>query len=213
MVLTGSPGILDVMSDDQITDVRPEATGGRRLRSTLLAAGAAVGMTLAGLGVAQAQTDDSADSPPANEQPAGPEAKKPFRHHVAGGKGHHKLGPGMGIHGEAVTHKPGGGYQTIAHQVGKVTSVAADRLEVLSEDGFKRSYVVNDDTLVNAGNNGIADVQSGDEVRVTAIVENGQARAVAVNDGTRIRQSRERWMPPPRLAPAPAPAPSEGPGA
>jgi hypothetical protein len=179
------------MSADQIsTPAETAPANGRRLRSTLLAAGAALGMTLAGLGVAQAQTEGGTEQPPAAE----PERK--MLRHKGGGRGHH--GFGMGIRGEAVTRRPGGGFQTIAHQIGEVTEVSATSINVKSEDGFERTYVVNDDTLVNAGNDGIADVKAGDRVRLTAIVaDGGQARAVDVHDVTRIRESRQRWMPGP----------------
>lgn len=192
MDFTGSGRIMGVMSEDQIST--PADSGGRRLRSTLLAAGAALGMTLAGLGVAQAQTDDGREQkPPASAGAAEPE-RKTLRH-KGPGRGHH--GIGMGIRGEAVMRKPGGGFQTVAHQSGDVTAVSATSITLKSEDGFERSYLVNDDTLVNAGDDGIADVKVGDQVRLTAILEDGgRARAVRIHDLTRIRESRQRWMPP-----------------
>ncbi|MBA2751148.1 MAG: hypothetical protein H0U41_02775 [Actinobacteria bacterium] len=112
---------------------------------------------------------------------------------------------GMGIHGEHVTAAPGGGYQTIATQRGEVTDVNDSSIAVKSEDGFTRTYSVDDNTLVNAGNQGIADVKKGDQVHVKAIVKDGKAAAVQVNDGTQVGRIHDRWMPPP-------PAPGTGTG-
>lgn len=174
----------------------------RSWRNRVIAIGAAAGLTLAGLGVASAQTD--AADPPAvdGDGPAvvmpGPGGKM-----FAGGRGGHMgfaMGMGMGIHGENTVPGPNGeGYQTIAHQTGEVTEVSASSVTVKSVDGFSRSYTVNDDTLVNAGNDGIADVKKGNDVRVTAVVKDGKATAVALHDQTNIAASREKWAPMPKL--------------
>lgn len=164
---------------------------GSRRRATLVAAGAAVGLTLAGLGVAAAQTDEQAPTaakPPAAQAP-------PMGHHGPGGPGGHKAMMGA-LHGEFTTKAPGGGYQTLATQVGEVTAVSAGSITVKSEDGYSRTYSVDDGTLVNAGNNGIADVKDGDNVHVTAVVADGKARAVDIDDGTQVRELRGRWAPP-----------------
>ena len=39
-------------------------------------------------------------------------------------------------------------------------------------------------------------MKTGDQVHVIALVKDGKATAVALRDGTRIRESRERWAPP-----------------
>ena len=162
---------------------------GSSWRKGLVATGAAVGLTLAGLGIAGAQTDEA---PPTTEAPADDAAPRK-------GPGHrgHK-GMGMGIHGEFTTKAPNGGYQTLAHQVGEVTAVNADSVTVKSEDGFSRTYSVDDGTLVNAGNNGIADVKTTDKVRVTAVVADRKARAVDIDDATQVKELRSRWAPPRR---------------
>ena len=166
-------------------------TGGssrrRRLRAGLVAGGAAVGLILAGLGIAAAQTQP----PPPGPNPAAPGPAPPL-----GGSGRHGKGMGMGIHGEFVTRAPGGGFQTVASQVGEVTDVSASSIAVRSEDGFSRTYGVDDNTLVNAGNQGIADVKKGDQVRIMAVVRDGKAQAVKINDATQVDQLRGRWMPP-----------------
>ena len=104
---------------------------------------------------------------------------------------------GMGIHGEHVTAAPGGGYQTVATQKGEVTDVNDSSIAVKSEDGFTRTYGVDDNPVVNAGNQGIGDVKKGDQVHVTAIVKDGKASAGDVRDVTQLRQLRDRWSPHP----------------
>jgi hypothetical protein len=162
-------------------------------RKGLVAAGAALGLTLAGLGVSWAQTDDS--TPPTTEVPAEPPAVKPDggarRHHGPGARGV----KGMGIHGEHTVRAQGGGYQTIATQQGEVTEVNATSLKVKSEDGYERTYVVDDDTMVNAGNDGIADVKVRDQVHVMAVVADGKANAKNVMDTTQAKALREKWAP------------------
>ena len=184
-------------------DAAPRTARGRSLRSGLVAAGAAVGLALAGLGVAVAQTDASTTTRSAQLEAPGPRQ---------GGPGHRGLGhPGFGmggIHGEFTTRAPGGGYQTIASQRGEVTEVSSSSLTVKSEDGFSRTYGVDDNTLVNAGNSGIGDVKQGDQVRVMAVVRDGKASAVDVNDGTQVGQLRSRWIPPRPEPPGPGNRPS-----
>jgi len=178
-------------------DNAPRPRRGRT--AALVAAGVLGGAVLAGFATASAQTP----SPSAGSQdgaapmpggPGGPGHGPGGRH---GGKGH-----GMGIHGEFVTRQPDGtGYQTIATQQGEVTAVSATSITVKSEDGFSRTYAVDDNTLVNAGNDGIDDVAEGDDVRVTALVADGKASAVRVDDGTNVERLDGRWRPAPPAAP------------
>jgi hypothetical protein len=177
-------------------------------RSWLVAGAAAVGMMLAGFGVAAAQTDPSTTTSSSattstDAQAPGlvapgtagqaPNAQKGLG--PRGKRGLGKFGLGRGIHGEMTTRAPGGGYQVLATQVGEVKSVSATSLTVQSVDGFSRTYIVDDGTLVNAGNNGIADVHDKDTVRVIAIVKDGKATAVRIGDVTQIKQSTSRWLP------------------
>ncbi|HET9441923.1 MAG TPA: hypothetical protein VFO65_01300 [Acidimicrobiales bacterium] len=196
----------------------PPGAGGRRWRAGIVAAGAAFGLTLAGLGVAVAQTDGTTTAPPVSGADPAPEAVKPRPLHREGGHkpaGGPRMGPGagmgMGIHGEFTTRAPGGGYQTLATQHGEVTEVSALALTARSEDGYSRTYVVDDGTLVNAGNEGIADVKVGDRVHVVAVVTDGTARAVSVQDLTQVRALHDKWAPPHRgPGPEPVPAPDGG---
>jgi hypothetical protein len=167
-------------------------------RSTLVAVGVAVGFILAGLGVAAAQTSSSTTTPEPGSSSTVPNAEAPAP--GPGFKGHgfrHGFGLGLGaLHGEFTTPAPGGGYQTLATQAGQVTSVDASSIAVKSEDGFTRTYSVDDNTIVTAGNNGIADVKSGDDVHVIGVVEDGKARAVEVIDITNVKTLGEKWRPP-----------------
>lgn len=199
------------MDDDPTAEQTPSPgrPRGRSFRAGLVAGGAALGLTLAGLGVAAAQTDGSMPAPAPNAPAPGQQAPPPGPPDGPGrrGKGGHGMGMGMGIHGEHVTPAPGGGYQTVATQKGEVTDVNDSSIAVKSEDGFTRTYSVDDNTLVNAGNQGIADVKTGDRVHVRAIVKDGKAAAVQVNDRTQMGRIRDRWMPP-RPAPGAANPPN-----
>jgi hypothetical protein len=173
----------------------------RTQAAALVTAGVVGGVVVAGLATANAQTSPTpspstgTQQAPPQDAPGGP---------GPGGRGHGGRGGGFGpsIHGEFTTPAPNGGYQTVATQAGEVTAVSASSVTVKSEDGYSRTYGVDDNTLVNAGNDGIADVKKGDDVRVTAIVSGGTAKAVEVNDGTNIGELRGRWQPgPPPGAP------------
>lgn len=181
---------------DEGDQVEPPGDRGRRVRRTLVGAGAALGLTLAGLGIAAAQTDSSTTTtaPPEHTTSTAASAHGGAVHsgrHDGGGEGH-----GLGIHGDFTTRAPGGGYQTLATQVGEITSVNSSSITVKSEDGYSRTYTVDDNTLVNAGNNGIDDVKTGHQVRVLAHVAGGQARAVDIVDTTQVGQLHQRWAPP-----------------
>jgi hypothetical protein len=177
----------------------------RALAAGLVGAGVVGGIVLAGFHTASAQTDPT----PAPSTSAAPGTPGSAPDGAPGGRGPGGRGPGgphggmgMGIHGEFVTRAPNGGYQTMANQAGEVTAVSATSVTVKSEDGYSRTYTVNDGTLVNAGNDGIADVKTGDDVHVLATVVSGKATAVEVHDGTNIKASRDRWAPPPPAPPA-----------
>jgi hypothetical protein len=163
-----------------------------RFRKGVVAVGAAAGLTLAGIGYAAAQSDTpNTTTPPAAQDRQRPERGPMMKRHLGG--------PGMkmgGIHGEFTTRNAAGdGWQKIATQLGDVTAVDRDSIKVKSEDGYEKSYNVNDNTLVNAGNNGIDDVKVGDKVHVTAQIVDGKYNAVDVHDVTQIKDSMDRWRP------------------
>ncbi len=152
----------------------------------LFAAGLIMGVTLAGLNLAGAQTTPTPDVPAVEEKSARPFAGKGMRMGA---------GPKHALHGEFTTPAPDGGYQRMAMQRGEVTAVSSSSLTVKSEDGFTRTYAVDETTMVNAGRDGIEDVDSGDQVHVMAVLSGDDARAVQVHDRTKMKESRARWMP------------------
>jgi len=174
----------------------------------VFAAGLVLGVVLASLNVAGAQSSSPSPSgrtgtfPGHFGRPDHGIDQGPF-----GGEGFGPGGFGPGVlHGEFTTPAPGGGYQTLVVQSGTVTSVNATSVAVRSADGFTRTYTVDDNTLVIAGNNGIADVKNGDEVWITAVVSGGKATAIHVLDATNVRRLRSLWHPPlPRLPAEPSP--------
>jgi hypothetical protein len=138
---------------------------------------AAVAATTVAGGVAWASTGDNTLAPstsPSTQQNAPQTDKGPG---PRGGKF------GDALHGEFVTAKDGGGYETIATQKGEVTAVSATSITVKSADGYSRTYTVNADTKVN--NSGkIADITTGETVRIRAVVSGETATATMISDGT-----------------------------
>jgi hypothetical protein len=138
---------------------------------------------------------------PGPAQPPAP-GKHFGRGHGHGPFGGRLFGPGPfgglgkfgGIHGEFTLKKPdGSGFQTWATQLGEVTEVSASSITVKSEDGFSRTYTLDENTVVNAGRDGIGTVKTGDTVRVVGLVEDGKARAAAVMDSTSLGRIGEHW--------------------
>ena len=183
------------MDQEQQDTARPSPNRRRRLWIALGAGAVAVAAVVAGLGMASAQTTTTPTS-----------TTVPDRHEKLPGGFHG--GPkgfgGPGIHGEFTTRGPNGGYQTLANQVGEVTAVDDHSITVKSEDGFSRTYGVDENTLVNAGRDGIGSVKTGETVHVTALVNDGKATAVDIVDSTSVGRLRQRWHP---RRPAPPDAP------
>lgn len=158
----------------------------RRSPTTIVAFLVVAAVAAVGIGSAVAQTGTP-------EPKADAKAERKFGKH---GFKHGMRGFGFGaLHGEFTTRAPGDGFQVVAMQRGEVTAVDADSITVRSEDDYTRTYVVNDDTLVNAGDEGIGDVKRGDTVHVMAIVTDGDARAVRISDGTQMQRLKRKWMP------------------
>jgi hypothetical protein len=179
---------------DDVVEVAPPAPRRRKplYAAGLVGAGLVAGLVLAGLNVATAQT--SPTPAPSTAPDARPGHRGPFGGFRHGGPGM-RDGLGAALHGEFTTAAPGGGYQVMAMQVGDATAVSATSVTVKSKDGYSRTYAVNDNTLVNAGNVGIGDVKTGDTVRVMAVVKDGTANAVRVMDVTTVGALRDKWAP------------------
>jgi hypothetical protein len=201
----------------------PDGGRNRRIGRVPIIAGAVVAsFFVVGLGVAYAQSDSSGTTattlpavvpPPAGQiapapaptpAPPGPNAPPGGRfgrgHHGGpfgklfgmGGFGH--FGRGGPLHGEFTIRKPdGSGFQTMAVQTGEVTAVSPSSITVKSEDGFSRTYSVDENTVVGSGSDGIGTVKTGDTVRVAGVVDGGQAKAAAILDSTSLGKIGEHW--------------------
>jgi hypothetical protein len=180
-----------------------ERTGIRKIsgRQWFVIAAVAAVMLGGGIGAAVAQTSGGSTSTTA---PGAPGAKGPRGPGGPGGPGGRFRGgpafgfgggPGGSIHGEFVQPDGSGGYRTVDQQVGDVTSVSSSSISVKSADGFSKTYSVDQNTVVNAGRDGIGSVKNGDKVSVNAVVTNGQAAARSVQDQTTLGQIRQHWNP------------------
>src|SRR5205085_4521696 len=110
-----------------------------------------------------------------------------------GGFGH-GFGRFGGLHGEFTIKKPdGSGYETVATQTGEVTAVSPSSITVKSEDGFSRTYSVDENTVVGSGRDGIGNVKTGDTVNVAGIVDAGKASAAAILDSTGLGKIGQHW--------------------
>jgi hypothetical protein len=98
------------------------------------------------------------------------------------------------VHGSAVVPKPGGGYQTIAFQNGKVTAVSSTSIALHSADGYSHSYRVTSSTLVNAQRDGIGSIKAGNQVIVTATVSGSTATATRIIDVSLLQQDFHRFF-------------------
>ena len=188
----------------QASPTAPPAPPARKNRHRLpaLAAGAAVaGLAVGAAALAGAATQPSGaptqETAPPN-QPAPPNPPGPPDHPGPRGPKGPRVGVGPGIHGEFVVPAPNGGFETLASQRGTVSDVSATSIKLKSEDGFERTYVVDENTVVNAGRDGIADVKNGDTVQLVAVVTGSTAKAVEVRDMTTLEQHRGTWVPKPR---------------
>ena len=155
-------------------------------------------LIVGGLGIAAAQNDPGPPpAPPTSPPPGGdPEGAgrgrrldEPGRH----GRGR-PFGPMGALHGEFVTPS-GSGYRTLAVQRGRVTQVSSGSITLRSDDGFTRTYALDDNTVVSAGRDGIGDVKEGDTVGVTAVVDGGTARAMRLHDATTTEAIRRHRAP------------------
>jgi hypothetical protein len=98
------------------------------------------------------------------------------------------------VHGTVVVPKPGGGYQTVAFQNGKVTAVSSTSITLHSADGYSHTYQVTSSTLVNARRDGIGSIKAGNQVVVTATVSGSTATATRVIDVSLIQQGFQRFF-------------------
>jgi hypothetical protein len=94
------------------------------------------------------------------------------------------------LHGQFVEAKPGGGYQTVDVQNGQVTAVSSTSITLKSSDGFTKTYVVTNSTMVDAQRDGIGSVKVGNQAAVFATVSGSTVTAANVADLTLFQQNR-----------------------
>jgi len=207
---------------DDVAMAVPGADAVRRSRATriVIAVSVVAGFFLAGLGVAFARTNSHAthllaapaavkaqttapSTPNATTPGNGAPKGGPFAHFGHGGRFGGKLfglggfggfGRFGGLHGEFTIKKPdGSGFETVATQTGEVTAVSPSSITVKSEDGFSRTYSVDENTVVGSGRDGIGSVKTGDTVNVAGIVDGGKSSAAAILDSTGLGKIGEHW--------------------
>lgn len=208
------------------TDPGPDETGAtagpdRRRMILPVAVGASAlvlgGVAFVAAGGASAQDSTASPSATSDEDGEGATIRERMRERLGdlrGMGGHHGPVPtaggplGGGIRGELVVPDDDGtGYRTILTQAGEVTAVSATSITVRSQDDYTHTYVVSEDTSVNAGRDGIGDVEVGHDVRLLAVREGGDDSAVHIGDLTTMQESGERW----RFGPGPLHGPVEKP--
>ena len=112
-----------------------------------------------------------------------------------GGRGHGGPGgAGGSIHGQ-FTVPDGSGYRNVDTQTGQVTDVSQGSITVKSSDGFSKTYSVTENTLVNAGRDGIGSVKSGDTVQLSASDNGTTAEAMNIDDVTTSSAIHDHWRP------------------
>ena len=178
------------------TTEQPAPVRGAGRRRAIYTAALATGLALGGFGIAAAQTEtpDTTPPPAVDGDDAGPERRLAFK----GGPGFGMMGGRGAIHGEfVVPDGDGDGYRTAVVQRGTVTAVDGSSVTVRSEDGFSETYTVDDNTLVNAGNDGIGDVEVDDEVHVHGYAADGSGdpHAAHIVDETGLGEIRRHWHP------------------
>ncbi|MDQ1585171.1 MAG: hypothetical protein QOJ90_1901 [Actinomycetota bacterium] len=178
-------------------------------KSAIAAVAVSAGLAAGAAGVALADNSTSAtptaaptaapNDRPGPGTPGGPGA--PLGKRLRGGPG---MGMGVGgaLHGELVVPGPGGGYQTVLIQRGKVTAVSSTSITLKSDDGFTSTYIVTADTMVNAARDGIATIKKGADANVLAVKKAGKATALRIGDRSLQKQFRDKFRGP--LAPKPA---------
>jgi hypothetical protein len=194
----GRPGWMLPTGPIGPTGLRP------RSRRPYIVAGVAVAALLGGAGAALAASRSSAPAAPAsavitNPSPSPGQSAGP----VPAVPGFHRFGPGPRfgggpfgvVHGQFVMGKPGGGYQTVDVQNGRVTAVSSTSITLKSADGFTKSYAVTGSTLVDAQRDGIGSVKVGNQASVQATVSGSTATALSIEDLTLLQRDRPPYAP------------------
>jgi hypothetical protein len=140
------------------------------------------GVGLADTRPASTETVRAASTAPTPTTPAALAAEPGPGHPGPGKHGLSRL-----LHGQFVVPREGGGHQTVLVQRGSVTASSMHEVSVRSADGYRQTYVIGSDTLVNSGPGGARSLESGDSVFVVATRTDGTWRAVHVSDLSMLR--------------------------
>jgi hypothetical protein len=103
--------------------------------------------------------------------------------------------PGGLVHGQVVVNKPGGGYETVDIQSGKVTAVSPTSITLESADGYSATYAVISSTIVDAQRDGIGSVKTGNEVSLVATAVGSKATASSITDLSLLGQGENHAFP------------------
>ncbi|WP_455833858.1 DUF5666 domain-containing protein [Pseudarthrobacter siccitolerans] len=147
-----------------------------KIRKAVLAGAVALALTGTGAAFAWAAGDSAppSTSPSESQSAPGKSGQAP---------GHNKPDKAQRpqqLHSESVVKKADGTFQTILEQRGTAEAVSSTSITVKSEDGYSQTYAVNADTKVKPS---IADIATGDTVRITGVKDGGQATAERIVEG------------------------------
>lgn len=160
------------------------------MRKAMLAG--AVALALSGTGVALAWS--ATGTPPPSPSPS---QSTPGRDTAPGqqDKQDRKAQRPQPLHGEGVVKNPDGTFQTVLEQRGTVESVSDTSITVKSEDGYSQTYTVNGDTKIlqvpmsddgrrlKPTDGTIADIATGDTVRIAGVKDGDKATAKRIVKG------------------------------
>jgi Domain of unknown function (DUF5666) len=165
-----------------------------KIRKAVLAG--AVALTLTGAGVAIAWAADSPPPSPSPSQSAQGQENRPDKPEKSQRPQH--------LHSEGVVKKADGTFQTVLEQRGTVEAVSDTSITVKSEDGYSQTYAVNAETKIKQvpapaadgssatpdggkrlkpADGTVADIATGDAVRISGVKNGDQATAERIVEG------------------------------
>ncbi|GAC1493264.1 MAG: hypothetical protein NVS2B15_13760 [Pseudarthrobacter sp.] len=174
-----------------------------RLRKVMLAGVVALALTGAGTAIAWSAADSPSPTPSPSALGKSGEPAPGKSGNADKGNADKSQRPQQ-LHSESVVKKADGTFETQLTQQGTVGSVSPTSVTVKSEDGFTRSYAVNAETKITKfpppaadgspakGDDGkrlkptagtIADIATGDAVRISGVKNGDQATAARIVEG------------------------------
>ncbi|MGW5364753.1 hypothetical protein [Actinopolymorpha pittospori] len=173
---------------------RPTVTGLAVSTTTVMALGVGSVALVGGQSALGADTQGAARGAQQPQQaPAAKAAPGGVRAEPGGGHGWGKAS--RVLHGEFVVPKRGGGYETVRIQRGSLQSASSTEITLRSADGYRQTYRLGSDTVVNAGSAGLRSIGRGDMVSVAATVSGRSATALYVADISHLRSAFEKHAP------------------